>query len=164
VNNAGIGKTLPIQFFSSEELERIYRVNCFAPMLLIKQLVKQRKLNNPSSVVFTSSIAGSSNISPGNGIYGTSKCAINGFVKYAALELAGKGIRCNAVNPGMINTPLTENAVFSESDKLSDIDKFPLKRYGEPIEIAHAIIYLLSDAASWITGSSIVIDGGRTLK
>jgi NAD(P)-dependent dehydrogenase (short-subunit alcohol dehydrogenase family) len=164
VNNAGIGKILPVQFFSAEELEKIYLINCFAPMLLIKQLLKKKKLKNSSSIVFTSSIAGNLNISPGNGIYGTSKCAVNGFMKYAALELAGKGIRCNAVNPGIINTQLIENKLFSESDRARDIEKYPLKRYGEPAEVAFAIIYLLSDAASWITGTSIVIDGGRTLK
>lgn len=164
VCNAGLGKIVPLQFFSSEDLERVYRVNCFAPMLLTKLLVKKKKMKKPSSVVFTSSIAGNLNISPGNGMYGTSKSAVDVFAKYAALELSGKGIRCNTVSPGRINTILIENAVFSDKDRERDLEKYPLKRYGEPIEVAHAIIFLLSDAASWITGTSIVIDGGRSLK
>lgn len=164
VCNAGLGKIVPVQFFSSEDLERVYRVNCFAPMLLTKLLVKKKKMKKPSSVVFTSSIAGNLNISPGNGMYGTSKSAVDVFAKYAALELSGKGIRCNTVSPGRINTILIENAAFSEKDRERDLEKYPLRRYGEPIEVAHTIIFLLSDAASWITGTSIVIDGGRSLK
>lgn len=164
VCNAGLGKIVPLQFFSSEDLERVYRVNCFAPMLLTKLLVKKKKMKKPSSVVFTSSIAGNLNISPGNGMYGTSKSAVNVFAKYAALELSGKGIRCNTVSPGIINTMLIENTAFSEKDRERDLEKYPLKRYGEPIEVAHTIIFLLSDAASWVTGTSIVIDGGRSLK
>lgn len=164
VCNAGLGKIVPLQFFSSEDLERVYRVNCFAPMLLTKLLVKKKKMKKPSSVVFTSSIAGNLNISPGNGMYGTSKSAVDVFAKYAALELSGKGIRCNTVSPGRINTILIENAAFSEKDRERDLEKYPLRRYGEPIEVAHTIIFLLSDAASWITGTSIVIDGGRSLK
>lgn len=164
VCNAGLGKIVPLQFFSSEDLERVYRVNCFAPMLLTKLLVKKKKMKKPSSVVFTSSIAGNLNISPGNGMYGTSKSAVDVFAKYAALELSGKGIRCNTVSPGRINTILIENAAFSEKDRERDLERYPLKRYGEPIEVAHTIIFLLSDAAAWITGTSIVIDGGRSLK
>ena len=85
-------------------------------------------------------------------------------MKYAALELAGKGIRCNAVHPGRINTPLISNRMLTEEDVSKDVEQYPLKRYGEPSEVAHAIIYLLSDAASWVTGTNLVIDGGRSLK
>lgn len=164
VNNAGIGKTLPIQFFSWEDLEQIFQLNSFAPIMLTKELVRRKKLKKSSSIVFTLSIAGNYNILPGNAIYGSAKTSLAAFVKYGALELAGKGIRCNAVSPGMVNTPLIEKQVYSEEDKQKDMALYPLKRYGEPEEVAHAIIYLLSDASSWVTGTNIVIDGGRSLK
>lgn len=164
VNNAGIGKTLPIPFISWDELDRIYCLNSFAPMLLTKELVRKKKLSNPSSLVFTLSIAGNFNILPGNAIYGSAKTSLSAFVKYAAVELAAKGIRCNAVSPGMVNTPLIDKQVYSEEDKSKDMSLYPLKRYGKPEEIAYAIIYLLSDASAWVTGTNLVIDGGRSLK
>lgn len=164
VNNAGMGKMTPIQFLSSEDLTRVFTLNCFSPMLLTKHLLRKKKLKKGASLVFTSSIAGFSNVSPANAIYGSSKNALNAYVKYAALELAGKGIRCNAVHPGRVNTPLIENRLMSEEDVKRDLEFYPLKRYGEPREVAYAIIYLLSDASAWVTGSNLVIDGGRSLK
>ena len=165
VSNAGVGKMLPVQFYSEDVLDEVFKVNAFAPMLLLKLLIRKKKLRNPSSVVFTSSISGYSNVAPANGIYGASKSALTAYMKYAALELAGKGIRCNAVHPGRVNTALiANNRLLSEADITKDMEQYPLKRYGEPEEIAYAIIYLLSDAASWVTGSNIVIDGGRSLK
>ena len=164
VCNAGIGKMIPVQFYSSDVLEEVFGVNVFAPMLLIKLLVRKKKMKNPSSVVFTASISAYGNVAPANGIYGASKSALSTYMKYAALELAGKGIRCNAVHPGRIQTPLIENRLLTAEDVAKDVDAYPLKRYGKPEEVAHAIIYLLSDASSWITGTNLVIDGGRSLK
>lgn len=164
VNNAGIGKTLPMQFLSLNELENIFNINCFSPMLLTKELVRKKKLCKSSSLVYTLSIAGNYNILPGNSIYGCTKAALSAFVKYAALELSSKGIRCNGVCPGMVQTPFIDRKAFSDEDLAKDIEKYPLKRYGMPEEVAHAIIYLLSDAATWVTGTNLVIDGGRSLK
>ena len=164
VSNAGMGKMLPVQFYSMEVLEDVFKINSFAPMLLLKHLVKKKKLKNPSSVVFTASISGYNNVAPANGIYGASKSALSAYMKYAALELAGKGIRCNAVHPGRVNTPLIANRLLSLEDVAKDMEQYPLKRYAEPEEVAYAIIYLLSDASAFVTGSNLVIDGGRSLK
>lgn len=162
VCNAGINKMQLIQFYNETDMERIFNVNCLSPMLLLKLLAKKKKLANPSSVVFTASISGHSNVSPANSLYGASKSALSAFMKYAALELAPKGVRCNAVHPGRVETDLIHATTDEEAIKL-DISKYPLGRYAYPKEIAWAIIYLLSDAASWITGSNLVIDGGRSL-
>lgn len=164
VSNAGMAKMLPVQFFSQEALNEVFNINCFSSMLLIKQLIKKKKLKKNSSVVFTASIAGYSNYIPTNGIYGSAKSALSTYMKYAALELAPKGIRCNAVHPGMVNTPLIDNRMLTEEDKTNDLKRYPLQRYGNPEDVAYAVIYLLSDAASWVTGSNIIIDGGRSLK
>lgn len=130
----------------------------------MKQLVKRKKLKNPSSVVFTASISGYSNVAPANGVYGASKSALSAYMKYAALELASKGIRCNAIHPGRVETPLIYNGVTDEEAIKLDMAMYPLGRYADPKEIAWSIIYLLSDAATWITGTDLVIDGGRSLK
>ena len=121
-------------------------------------------MSNSSSIVYTLSIAGNFNILPGNSIYGSAKTALSAFIKYAAIELAGKGIRCNGVSPGMVNTELIKNLPISTEDLQKDMAQYPLKRYAEPEEVAYAIIYLLSDASSFVTGSNLVIDGGRSLK
>ncbi len=84
-------------------------------------------------------------------------------MKFFALELAPKKIRCNSVLPGMVNTSLIKGGALSEEQHKADMETYPLKRYGEPQDIAYGIIYLLSDAAAWVTGHSLVIDGGVTI-
>lgn len=163
VSNAGVGITLPLQFVSLEKMEQLYRVNCFAPVVLVKELIKKKKLNKGASVVFTSSIAGLTNILPANAMYGSSKSALNAFVKYMALEFAGKQIRFNSIHPGCIETPLIQNSMMSEEDRMRDVEKYPMKRYGQPEEVARPMVFLLSDAASYITGANLVVDGGRSL-
>lgn len=162
VNNAGIGITVPIQFFSMENMEKIYQTNFFAPVLLTRLLIKKKKMGKPSSIVFTSSISHMLR-EAGNGIYGCSKASLETFMKFAAKEFAIKKIRCNSVNPGMVHTPLIHEGTLSKEQLEEDMKKYPLKRYGEPLDIAYGIIYLLSDASSWVTGHTLVIDGGRTL-
>ena len=163
VCNAGTNKMQLVSFFNEKDLENIFSINCFSPMLMIKTLLKKKKLSKNASVVFTSSISGYSNVSPANGIYGASKSALTAYMRYAALELASKGIRFNAVHPGRIETPLINNSLIGDEAVKNDIATNPLKRYGRPEEVAYAIIYLLSDAAAWVTGTSLVIDGGKSL-
>ena len=160
VNNAGVGNMTPISFIKEKDLEEIFKVNTFSPILLLKLLSKKKLLKKNSSVVFTSSVAGLGAASTGNGIYTASKGALSAFVKVAALELATKGIRVNAVCPGMTRTPLIENESVQEEELQKDMEHYPLKRYADPKEIAWGIIYLLSDASSFVTGDNLVIDGG----
>lgn len=163
-NNAGITKLTPIQFITPEEVERIHKVNLIAPMMLTKHLVKRKKLSRPSSIVFTASAGGVFVSSMGNAVYATSKCGIDGYMRTAALELASKGIRCNSVNPGMVETPLINRGQVSAEQHEKDKENYPLGRYGKPEDVAFATIYLLSDASSWMTGTALKIDGGLTLK
>lgn len=163
VNNAGIGLAKPIQFIKEEDLNTIFDTNTFAPVLLTQKLLKKKKIIRNSSIVFTSSIGGNFTATSGRSMYGMTKGAIHCFMKSCALELANRKIRCNSVNPGMIETPLIFSGSLSEADLKIDVERYPLKRYGKPEEVAHAIIYLLSDASSWVTGHALVIDGGITL-
>ena len=114
-------------------------------------------------MVFTSSISGRYCAGIGNSLYSTSKAAICGFVKNAALDLAVKNIRVNAVCPGMIDTHILDAGVVNADDLERERQKYPMKRFGQPEEVAYAIIYLLSDASSFTTGSTLVMDGGFTL-
>ena len=160
---AGKGGTLPFKFSSREKFEEIWDINFFSPIELLRLLIKKKKIEKFSSIVFVSSIGGVYTHEVGNVRYGASKAAINSTMKYCANEFASNKIRVNSVNPGMVNTPLIQRGTLTEEQFKSDMELYPLKRYGEPKEIALGIIYLLSDASSWITGHSLVIDGGRTI-
>lgn len=161
VSNAGVTKPTPVKFISNTDLERIMSINTFAPIYLTQRLLKKKKFNTGASLVFTVSIGGVYTTAPGNAMYGASKGALQVFVRNVALEGAPK-IRCNSVNPGMVNTNLAGRA-YSDEDKVKDMETYPMKRYGEPRDVALAIVYLLSDASSWVTGHSLIIDGGKTL-
>ena len=160
---AGKGMTSPFPFSTRDKYDEIFNVNFFAPVELLRLLVKKKKLEKDSSVVFVSSIGGIGSFSLGNGVYGASKAAINSTMRFCAKELATKKIRVNTVNPGMVNTKLIQGGAISDEQHKLDMEKYPLKRYGEPEDIAYGIIYLLSDASSWVTGHSLVIDGGITI-
>lgn len=163
VNNAGIGSKTPINFIKQRALQNILDVNTIAPIMLTKMLLKKKKLQKGASMVLTSSISGVCSVDIGNTLYSVSKTAIDGFMKNAAKELAEKGIRVNSVNPGMVDTPINDYSNVSEEQMQADLMRYPLKRHGKPEEIAYAIIYLLSDAAAWVTGTALKIDGGYSL-
>ena len=160
---AGKGMTLPVPFCTREKYDDIFNVNFFAPIELLRLLVKKKKLAQDSSVVFVSSIGGVESFSLGNGVYGASKAALNSTMRFCARELATKKIRVNCVNPGMVNTKLIQGGIITEEQHKLDMEKYPLKRYGEPEDIAYGIVYLLSNASSWVTGHSLIIDGGVTI-
>ena len=163
VLNAGITEIQPVGFIKPETLQSVIDINTISPILMTNQLVKLKKMKKPSSIVFTSSVAGVFNSSVGNSIYSTSKGALHAFMKNAALELAIKGIRCNSVNPGLVSTKLLDQAGITQIQRKELAKQYPLKRLGHPEDVAHAIIYLLSNASNWVTGTSLVIDGGYTL-
>ena len=161
VCNAGVMKLTLTQFITEEELVRIQRINLNAPILLTRTLLKKKKITKGGSIVFTASAAGVYRVSPGNAIYATTKCGIDAFMRTVALEFGPKGIRCNSVNPGMVETPLIGS--FTEEEKNREMQNYPLRRFAKPEDIANGIVYLLSDAASFVTGTALKIDGGMTL-
>ncbi|MBC8594086.1 SDR family oxidoreductase [Oscillospiraceae bacterium N12] len=167
VNSAGIGISLPFQFCSFEKSYPVIDTNLVKPMELIYRILKLKKNNKRGfSLVFISSIAGIFVSYPGNSVYSAAKAGIVGLAKGLAIDLASKNIRVNSVCPGMIETSMADELAAKVSQEAIEADKmrYPLKRYGKPEEVAHAVIYLLSDASSWVTGSSLLIDGGFTLQ
>jgi NAD(P)-dependent dehydrogenase (short-subunit alcohol dehydrogenase family) len=163
VHSAGIALPKPFHFYSNENIDLVMSVNFQAPLLITQLLFKSKKLTKQSSVVFISSISGVWVSSFGSSLYSASKGAINGLVKGLAIEFASREIRVNSVNPGMIDTNIYSEGIISEEQLKEDSKKYPLKRYGKPEEVAYAVIYLLSDASAWVTGSNLLIDGGYTL-
>ena len=135
-------------------------------MILNALLLRKKKIQKNSSIIFISSISGVYRSQIGEGGYGATKAALTGYVKSLALELAPQSIRVNTILPGVVETPLLEvsNGTFGEEELDALQQKYPLKRFGRPEDIAHCAVYLLSDASNWMTGSNILIDGGFTLK
>lgn len=160
---AGRAMTSPFMFNTRDKYDDVFNINYFAPVELLRLLLKKKKINKNASIVFVSSIGGVMGYSLGNSIYGATKASIHSTMKFCAKELAPKGIRVNSVNPGMVNTPLIGGGSISEEQYKADMERYPLKRYGEPEDIANGIIYLLSNASSWVTGHALVIDGGITI-
>lgn len=163
VNNAGRGISRPVNFIKPDDLQEVFQTNLFGVALLTKMLLKKKKIAKGGSIVFTSSIS-SYMTAPGLSIYASSKAALSAYMRTCAIELGVKGIRCNAVLPGMVETKLINGGTYTDEDKQKDMTLYPLGRYGRPTDIAHGIIYLLSDASVWVTGLELVIDGGRMLK
>ena len=163
-DNAGAtNENKPIKFIKDEELSEILNANTIAHVNLAKTLFKKKLLNKNASYVFTASIGGNTSHVTGQSVYGMSKSAINAFMQYCAVEFSSRGIRCNSVCPGMIKTPLINVDTLTEEDMAKDADKYLLKRYGEPEEVARVHAFLLSDASSYMTGTSIIVDGGYTV-
>lgn len=160
--SAGINQTLPIGFMSPKKIGTIFNVNFFGQVELFRILFKKKKLKEGASVVSVSSIGGTEVYTPGASAYGASKAALQSFVKTAAKELAPK-IRLNCIAPGQINTPMNTQGGITDEQYETYKNSIPMKRFGEPEEIAYAAIYLLSDASKWITGTTITIDGGTSL-
>ena len=162
-NCAGIANMNPFNFINREEMDKVFNINFFGPVLLTKSLLKAKKLNNGGSIVFVASIDGPRVVHVGNSVYSAGKSALVGMARNMAIDLAAKKIRVNCVLPGTTDTPLIRTANVTE-ESLAEVAKtFPLKRFGTPDDMANGIIYLLSDASSFVTGTELVIDGGYTL-
>jgi len=163
VHAAGLIQTLLFQFMNKTDLANIFDVNFFAPVLLTQKMLQAKKFKKESSIVFISSIEGSLIAHFGNSMYSASKGAVTAMVKNMALDLAPKKIRVNCVLPGMTETPFINLESIMQEQLDADMKLYPLKRYGKPEEIAYAVIYLLSDASAWVTGTNLLIDGGFTI-
>lgn len=162
VHNAGYFPLTDFACITPAILERTLAVNLSAPFWLTQSALPMFERQGQGCVLVTSSVTGPRVAYPGLSHYAASKAGVNGFIRSAALELAPKGIRVNGVEPGMIRTPAMAN--LGDAELGSRIaGSVPLGRLGEPADIAGAMLFLASDAASYITGQTIVVDGGATL-
>jgi NAD(P)-dependent dehydrogenase (short-subunit alcohol dehydrogenase family) len=162
-NCAGIANMNPFQFVSRKEMDDVFAANFFSPVMLVNKLLKAKKLQKYGSVIFVSSIDGPKVVHAGNSVYSASKSALVGMARNMAIDLAGKKIRVNCVLPGTTDTEMIRTANVTEEMLLETAKTLPLKRFAMPNEIANAIVFLLSEASSYITGAEIIVDGGTTL-
>ncbi len=162
VNNAGIGGPFAtFEDITDADWDAVMAVNAKGVFFCLRAALKIMKEMGGGSIVNVASVAGISS-APGMGAYAASKHAVVGMTKAAAAEYGKYGIRVNAVCPTVINTPMAESFVNAGPEVTDFIRKaIPLKRFGEPEEVAQTIVWLLSDEASFISGTALRVDGGH---
>jgi 3-oxoacyl-[acyl-carrier protein] reductase len=162
VHNAAYFPLRPFAAIDAEVLERTLAVNLKAAFWLTQAALPLLRQSKHARVLVTSSVTGPRVAYPGLAHYAASKAGLNGFVRAAALELAPEGITVNGVEPGMIATAASAN-LGDETHAAEVVRGIPLGRLGRPEDIAHAMLFLASDAATYITGQTLVVDGGALL-
>ena len=162
VNNAGITISGTIEEITEAQWDRIMAINSRGVFLGTREVIAEMRRAGGGSIVNISSGAG---IAPSPGTsaaYAASKGAVRLFTKATAIQHASDGIRCNSVHPGPIETPMLRAARGDDASRAEQLSLIPLGRIGRPEEIAYGVLYLASDESSFVTGSELVIDGGRT--
>lgn len=159
VHCAGIGQRVLCKMLTEQDVDRVMDTNFKAPVMLQTELLARKKISKGASIVFVASIA-SWSPSIGNAVYSASKGAIVSYANCLSLELAPRLIRVNCISPAMVWTDLILKDGLDEEQLRADEQKYPLKRYGTPEDVANLAIYMLSDASAWMTGSNVKISGG----
>lgn len=160
---AGIISPMPVRYLNQEHFDKIFAINCTAPILLTASLLGKKKMNEHSSIVFISSIA-SDFVAKGNSLYSASKAALEAFSRSIVLEHYAKRIRSNCLKPALVKTPIYDNAkqLLTLGSTQNHEARYPLG-IGEPEDVASAAMFLLSCASRWVASSSLVMDGGLTV-
>lgn len=162
--NAGVAEFAPIEHMSEDQFDNMMNVNFKGAFFTLQKFLAT--LNDGASVINLSSINAYTGM-PNTAVYAASKAALNSLTRTAASELAPRKIRVNSVNPGPVNTPIFGKLGMPE-DTIKEFagamqNRIPLKRFGEPEDIANLVAFLASDEASFITGSEYNIDGGTNI-
>ncbi len=161
VNNAGTGALGGVEDTTEEEWDGQMDVHAKGAYLGTKAVVPEMRRAGGGSIINISSIYGIVG-SPGAAAYHAAKGAVRIFTKSAAVQYAKEGIRVNSVHPGYCQTPMTTASYHDPVRRVKMEAKVPMGRYGQPEEVAQAILYLASDESSFVTGSEVVVDGGMT--
>ena len=163
VHCAGIIEPFPIKFIQSKHIKSMFTINFDSACLLSSKLMQLKKINTSASFVFISSIS-AQHPYKGGSLYAASKAALESFSRSIALEFSSKGIRSNCISAALVETEMfekTKNAL-SETELLGILSSYPLG-IGKPMDVAHASAFLLSDQSSWMSGTTMTLDGGLLL-
>jgi NAD(P)-dependent dehydrogenase (short-subunit alcohol dehydrogenase family) len=147
--------------YTDEEFDRVVSLNLRASFNLIRHFAVRFARRGRGSIVAFSSIRAST-VEPGQSVYAATKAGLEQLVKTAAAEFGSRGVRVNAIRPGVVETPLTVQLATDERWAGAYADKTALGRWAQPEELAGAVVYLVSDASSYVTGSTLTVDGGWT--
>jgi 3-oxoacyl-[acyl-carrier protein] reductase len=162
VHNAASFVGTLIEDLDETQLEESLGVNLKGAFRLSKAAIPHLRRAGGGRLLFTSSVTGPRVVMPGSSYYASGKSGLNGFIRAAAMELAEYGITVNGVEPGFIKTPAMDLLADEEGQRVM-ARYIPLARLGEPEDIAYAMLYLASDEAKYVTGQTIIVDGGSTL-
>ena len=161
INNAGMNKIDPIEKIKDEDWHNIYNINLYGPFVLTREISKIMKKNKYGRIVNIASIFGVISREK-RAAYSSTKAGLIGLTKATAHDLAKDNILVNSISPGFIDTELTKN-ILGEKSMKEISSSIPLKRLGDPDEIAKLVLFLTSDQNTYITGENIIIDGGYTI-
>ena len=163
VNNAGIYNRALVEDTTLEEWERVMSVNSSGVFLGTKAAIPAMRKSGGGSIVNMSSVAGLVG-SRTQTVYNASKGAVRLLTKSTAVQYAPEGIRANSVHPGVIETDMMKEVIRTEEERSTRISLTPIPRFGTPEDVAHGVLFLASDEASYVTGAELVIDGGLTVQ
>jgi NAD(P)-dependent dehydrogenase (short-subunit alcohol dehydrogenase family) len=167
VHSAGVVNLYPAKYLNSEEIKNTFDINYLAPVNIMTHLFRTKKINTECSVVFISSFASKYPYALG-ALYTGSKSALENYSKSLAIENAHFGLRSNSILPAMVKTAIYDNTINTsfnknKEQKLDAYESLYLRGIGKPTDVANMATFLLSDASKWVTGQSIIIDGGYLL-
>jgi NAD(P)-dependent dehydrogenase (short-subunit alcohol dehydrogenase family) len=165
IHSAGISTTLPLRMITPDKIQPLFDVNVSSAIYLSKWITRKKLVpDSGSSIVFLSSVMGSVG-EAGKTIYSITKGAVLAASRSMAVELASKNIRVNCISPGVVETPMSDSAVYNRNeDARKKIEALHPLGLGKPEDVAKAAIYLLSDASGWVTGTNLFVDGGYTAR
>ena len=161
---AGMEFVKPIRMIKQVQLNEIFESSIFSAFGIAKAISQKGVMVEGGALIFMSSVAGSSG-QVGMSAYSSAKASIDGLVRSLSVELANKKIRVNSIVAGAVNTEMHQRLIRSLDDvAISNYEKLHLLGFGEPNDISNAVIFLLSPASKWITGTSMIVDGGYLAK
>ncbi|MDA8523772.1 SDR family NAD(P)-dependent oxidoreductase [Acidovorax sp. NCPPB 4044] len=161
VHSAGISRLAPVRMITEQHLREVQSINVDAPMLLTQALLKRSLVAPGGSMVFIASIAAHIGV-PGVAAYSGTKAALIAMVRCLAMEVVKRGIRANCLSPALVETPLLDATATLVGSMEQERGNYPLG-FGKPDDVANAAVFLLSQASRWITGTTLVMDGGLTI-
>jgi glucose 1-dehydrogenase len=160
VNNAGVnGNNIPVEAMDTKAFDTCIKTNLYGPFFCSREYLQYRKGKQGGKIIFISSIH-EDVVTPGNADYNASKGGVKNFSRSLALELANRMIQVNNIAPGMILTPMNKEAVENDEERKKKEQHIPMKRAGQPEEVASLALFLASSESDYITGSTFVVDGG----